>query len=899
MSSSSSHGGRHRSSADMYAQVPTSDATYPPIRTITPRSPEVVNPPYAAAPPDPQWLHTRSPSTQTFESQYSDGGNPAAAAGAGGAPQPYRLRGGAATQSGTWDDGATGHSYSPEGSQANLTALAAGAGIGGAAAGYRGVPTAGRSESFMKEYGAGADSPDGLATLRKGGKGGAGGGWWSRQSSRGKKWLVAALVLLLLVVAAAIAIPIGVIKSRDNSDEARRKADNDGTQKGIPTEVNPAPDWKTAAYGGNGSMVYLDDGSSFKYNNSFGGYWVSIPFNDTARAQRDVPALDEPWDYEKNLIQGVNIGGWLVLEPFIVPAMFEPFNLDGVNPGSADNKAIDEWTLCEQLGTDLEAKMTAHYDTFITEKDFAEIAGAGLNWVRIPFGWWAIETWDGEPFLANVAWTYILKAIEWARKYGLRVNLDFHALPGSQNGYNHSGKQGSINILNGVMGLANAQRALDYIRTVTEFISQPAYRNVVPMFSVMNEPYVQIYDMMRSIGGTGEGNGPWITFHDGFINFGNMSVGGFEGFLNGWDRVALDSHRYLCFDTQNEWGLSYQASLPCQYWSTNMNISTNQFGVTMGGEWSLAINDCGQWLNNVGNGERYEGTYYVPGNNTAPDPRFERVGDCAPWRDYSTWNQTTRDGLRLVAETHMDALRHWFFWTWKTGYSDQLGMIANPMWNYQLGLQEGYIPPNPRAVLGSCDAIGAEFGQSYSQVPASTLAPWMTGGAGAGTFADQAMYTQYSAWPPSSFGVASGSTLGPYATPVENLPTYTPTGSRITLATAAQPTAWPSGYNASSISNGNGWFQPSDTASFYRPVSSCSYVDPWSGAGVAIPTVAFCASDSPAAVVTAAETAVPPAADGGADARFKKRFVKATPQATLKFVPTPPPSPVATAPRRW
>ncbi|GAA5822611.1 hypothetical protein JCM3770_000618, partial [Rhodotorula araucariae] len=654
-----------RSSADMYAQVPTSDATYPPIRTITPRSPEVVNPPYAAAPPDPHWLHTRSPSTQTFESQYSDGGT-----GAPAAQEPYRLRGGAATQSGTWDDAATGHSYSPDGSQANLTALAAGVGAGGAA-GYRGVPTAGRSESFMKEYdaGLGGESAEGLATLRKGGAGG-GRGWWSRQSARSKKWLIAALVLALLVVAAAIAIPIGVIKGRGMSEEARRKADNDGTAKGIPTEVNPVPDWKTAAYGGNGSIVYLDDGSSFRYNNSFGGYWVSIPFNDTARAQRDVPALDEPWDYEKDLIQGVNIGGWLVLEPFIVPAMFEPYNLAGVNPDSADNKAIDEWTLCQQLGSNLTQKMTEHYDTFITEKDFAEIAGAGLNWVRIPFGYWAIETWDNEPFLANVAWTYILKAIGWARKYGLRVNLDFHALPGSQNGYNHSGKQGSINILNGVMGLANAQRALDYIRTVTEFISQPAYRNVVPMFSVMNEPYaasmgvdplrsyyVKIYDTMRSISGTGEGNGPWITFHDGFIAFGNTSVGGFEGLLNGWDRVALDSHRYLCFDTQNEWSLGYQASLPCQYWATNMNISTNQFGVTMGGEWSLAINDCGQWLNNVGNGERYEGTYYIPGNNTAPDPRFERVGDCAPWRDYSTWNQTIRDGLRLVAETHMDALR--------------------------------------------------------------------------------------------------------------------------------------------------------------------------------------------------------------------------------------------------
>lgn len=40
---------------------------------------------------------------------------------------------------------------------------------------------------------------------------------------------------------------------------------------------------------------------------------------------------------------------------------------------------------------------------------------------------------------------YFLKAIGWARKYGLRINLDLHTIPGSQNGYNHSGKQGIIN----------------------------------------------------------------------------------------------------------------------------------------------------------------------------------------------------------------------------------------------------------------------------------------------------------------------------------------------------------------------------------------------------------------------------------------------------------------------
>ncbi len=31
--------------------------------------------------------------------------------------------------------------------------------------------------------------------------------------------------------------------------------------------------------------------------------------------------------------------------------------------------------------------------------------GAGLNWLRIPIAFWAIETWDDEPFLEKVSWT--------------------------------------------------------------------------------------------------------------------------------------------------------------------------------------------------------------------------------------------------------------------------------------------------------------------------------------------------------------------------------------------------------------------------------------------------------------------------------------------------------------
>lgn len=61
----------------------------------------------------------------------------------------------------------------------------------------------------------------------------------------------------------------------------------------------------------------------------------------------------------------------LVIEPFIVPSLFE-----------ANEGAVDEWTLSEMLAAKgpgvLESTLRYHYETFITEQDFAEIAGAGL-----------------------------------------------------------------------------------------------------------------------------------------------------------------------------------------------------------------------------------------------------------------------------------------------------------------------------------------------------------------------------------------------------------------------------------------------------------------------------------------------------------------------------------------
>ncbi|CAE7183061.1 unnamed protein product [Rhizoctonia solani] len=84
--------------------------------------------------------------------------------------------------------------------------------------------------------------------------------------------------------------------------------------------------------------------------------------------------------------------------PFISPALYEPYQ----------PSAIDEWTLCEAIEADKSSGGVAkvieeRFETFITEEDFAKIAAAGLNWVRIPIPYWAVKKFDNELFLEGVA----------------------------------------------------------------------------------------------------------------------------------------------------------------------------------------------------------------------------------------------------------------------------------------------------------------------------------------------------------------------------------------------------------------------------------------------------------------------------------------------------------------
>jgi glucan 1,3-beta-glucosidase len=141
-----------------------------------------------------------------------------------------------------------------------------------------------------------------------------------------------------------------------------------------------------------------------------------------------------------------------------------------------------------------------------------------------------------------------------------------------------------------------------------------------------------------------------------------------------------------------------------------------------------------------------------------------------------------------------------------------------PLWSYQLGLQNGWMPKDPRAANGTCDSYGYNYARFNN-----SFAPYQTGG-GDGTIVASAS-SSFGQWPPPTISAFPSSMAYSLA------PTYSATGSMSTLAytlpASATPSATGKGGKATATSTPGGWADASDTAARYTPVADCTYPDPW------------------------------------------------------------------------
>lgn len=97
-------------------------------------------------------------------------------------------------------------------------------------------------------------------------------------------------------------------------------------------------------------------------------------------------------------------------------------------------------------------------------------------------------------------------------------------------------------------------------------------------------------------------------------------------------------------------------------------------GLSWTGEFCLAMNDCGQYINEVGKGAVYDGSFNGTGTG-------EVYGDCNPFLDYLNYSDEFKEEMKMGARSYMDMSRSWFFWTWKTG-ANSTGLVPNPQWSY-------------------------------------------------------------------------------------------------------------------------------------------------------------------------------------------------------------------------
>jgi glucan 1,3-beta-glucosidase len=509
--------------------------------------------------------------------------------------------------------------------------------------------------------------------------------------------LIAAAVVVIIIL---IVVPTVVSQQNKDDDDSSSSSSSGASKANLdgrdPSEV--PTEWKN---------TYLDPWSWYDtndFNITFTAATVGdLPvmgldsdWDDSKRANDKVPALDDDWgSYGDRPARGVNLGGWLSIEPFITPSLFSKYD--------SKLNIVDEYSLCKHLGpTNCAATLEKHYATFVTEDTFRDIAAAGLDHVRIPYSYWAVETYDGDPYLFRTSWRYLLRGIEWARKHGLRINLDLHGVPGSQNGWNHSGRWGIIGWLNGTDGDANAQRSLDIHDRLSKFFAQDRYKNIISHYGLVNEPKMTQLDVAAVVSWTKSaydvvrknGIDAVVVFGDGFMGLDNW-----KGKLSGNKNLALDVHQYVIFNAdQIAMTRAEKVSYACDGWSNqtdrSMDTSTG-YGPTLFAEWSQADSDCQRYVTNVGWGNRWTGTYtdHSTGGTSVLTPRCPTLDSkcsCsgpAGSSDVGKFSSDYKQFLKMFAEAQMVSFERgwgWWYWTWQTE--------SAPLWSYKAGLDAGILP---------------------------------------------------------------------------------------------------------------------------------------------------------------------------------------------------------------
>ncbi|CAM0902535.1 unnamed protein product [Alopecurus aequalis] len=299
-----------------------------------------------------------------------------------------------------------------------------------------------------------------------------------------------------------------------------------------------------------------------------------------------------------------------------------------------------EYQICNGYGKDKATQvMNVHWSTYIVEDDFAFMAANGLNAVRIPVGWWiASDPNPPAPFVRG-SLQALDNAFTWAEKHNIRVIIDLHAAPGSQNPNEHSGTRDGSQTW-GDSKIAQTVQVIDFLA------KRYGRRSGLLAVELMNEPlapgvsldslkkyYQQGYDTVRKYSLTA-----YVIMSNRLAAPSTELV----DFASPFGRAVLDVHYYTLFDSKFD---SFTVQQNIDY--VNNNIASDLSAMTTRGG---ALTFVGEWV--------------------------------AEWKV----NSASKEDYQRFANAQMAVYRQasfgWAYWTYKN---------VNNHWSMQWMINNGYI----------------------------------------------------------------------------------------------------------------------------------------------------------------------------------------------------------------
>jgi glucan 1,3-beta-glucosidase len=316
-------------------------------------------------------------------------------------------------------------------------------------------------------------------------------------------------------------------------------------------------------------------------------------------------------------INGVNIGGWLVLEPWITPSLFYQFL------GTSNKIGMDMYSFCDVLGPkEGNKQLREHWNTWINETDIITLKNNNINLLRVPLGDWmylpygpfareedGIKCTDGSNEMLD-------KLFKISEKHDIKILLDLHGVMGSQNGFDNSGKSMNIEINGNEFKhweIRSAEWIGEFDQTTKQYYIYDNY-SIKHSIDVL-EIIIKKYAKYQSLYGVAVLNEPWEYTPETFLkNFYQTVFNIFSEHMDNtkvyiihdsfrtwlWKdfelinpknmTIYIDTHQYTA------WNDRYYSFYTLIDSSSKWQSPKAKYQYIVG-EWSLAIDNCQMWLN--------------------------------------------------------------------------------------------------------------------------------------------------------------------------------------------------------------------------------------------------------------------------------------------------------------